>query len=609
MSGIPGAARDEEEQSTPPQGNTKSQAGDNEPSGATGWVTRLREWVRGLKNRGNPVDLAVGARLAVDLECRSFRLRLFAHMYLVATFALLALAVYIIRDAEDIAAREVTKSVQAAREAAGGPAAQPFDSDFNDVGVNRDTGLAIAVGDAGAIRTSPDGDERWYAPECRMTDSLYAISFSGDGRLAAAAGENGVILTSVDAGKTWITHASTTRKDFNDIALSENGATLVAVGDDGLIRVTVDRGANWRNPGNVTPKDLNQVALSRDGRVIVAVGDDEAIVVSEDGGEIWTSWGGKPDGDSKIDFEAVAFLGEDERAVVVAGDDGTIKVSTDFQSWTDAVGGQRRQDFRAIASGKDGRLMVVVGRNGLIWGSTDEGGSWGPRTSNVADHLEAVALSDSSGVTVAVGRDGTILVSDDGGARRWVSRDSRTANTLNAVVLGADGKRMIVVGGNATILRSESTATEMFPAIERVDVGADPPVCPEGATADVAEDGITADLTEQEVLAEISFFATFVRVATVLILFFMVQYLISLTRYSLRLAAFYDARRDVVLLAAEDQIPQPRSFADLDRMMRAMSPDALDFGRSPRTTVEQAMQMAGLIRGRRRKRGRKDSED
>ena len=124
----------------------------------------------------------------------------------------------------------------------------------------------------------------------------------------------------------------------------------------------------------------------------------------------------------------------------------------------------------------------------------------------------------------------------------------------------------------------------------------------------MCSEGTTANLTEQEVLAEISFFATFVRVATVLVLFFMVQYLISLTRYSLRLAAFYDARRDAVLLTAEDRLPQPGSIAELDRMMRAMSPDALDFGRSPRTTIEQTMQMAGLIVKRRGKRRRKDSK-
>ena len=484
-------------------------------------------------------------------------------------------------------------------------AAQPSDFDFNDIAANRATGLVIAVGDDGAIRTSADGGKDWYAPECRITESLHAVAFSGDGRLAAAAGGDGVIVTSADTGETWTRRTSNTRKDFNDIALSGNGAIVVAVGDDGLIRVSADRGASWRNPGNVTPRDLNRVALTKNGRIAVVVGDDEAILVSEDGGMTWKNRGGKPDGDSRIDFEAVAFLGEDEGTAVVAGDDGTIKVSTDLQNWvgkydrSDKKDGGKGPDFRAIASSRDGRRVVVAGRKGVIWVSPDGGGSWNSRTSNVADHLEAVAMSDSGDVAVAVGRDGTILVSDDDGKERWGSRDSRTPDTLNAVVLGGDGRRMIVAGRNAAVLRSESTATETFPAIERLDVGADPPVCSEGAAA---------DLTEREVLKEISLYAAFVRVATVLILFFAVQYLISLTRYSLRLAAFYDARRDAVLLTTEEGFPRPGSIAELERMMQAMSPDGLDFGRSPRTTVEQALQMARLVGERGRKRGKKELE-
>ena len=87
-----------------------------------------------------------------------------------------------------------------------------------------------------------------------------------------------------------------------------------------------------------------------------------------------------------------------------------------------------------------------------------------------------------------------------------------------------------------------------------------------------------------QVTADKSFFSdlSVMRIATLLILFFLVQILARLSQYCLRLAAFWDSRADALLLA--------KSFADggskgLGRLMSAMSPDLYDFKPQPRSPL------------------------
>ena len=80
------------------------------------------------------------------------------------------------------------------------------------------------------------------------------------------------------------------------------------------------------------------------------------------------------------------------------------------------------------------------------------------------------------------------------------------------------------------------------------------------------------------------------RVVVILITLFLVQILVSLYRYNTRLAGYYDARADALLLLhAEEGIVQRMPFAEL---MAALSPDGVDFGRAPKTSLDHAMAMA-----------------
>ena len=75
----------------------------------------------------------------------------------------------------------------------------------------------------------------------------------------------------------------------------------------------------------------------------------------------------------------------------------------------------------------------------------------------------------------------------------------------------------------------------------------------------------------------------------------MVPYLMSLARYNLRLAAFYQARRDAIHLNEMEELPRPENVEELGRMLEALSPDGLDFGQSPKTAVDLTKQLARTI--------------
>ncbi len=80
------------------------------------------------------------------------------------------------------------------------------------------------------------------------------------------------------------------------------------------------------------------------------------------------------------------------------------------------------------------------------------------------------------------------------------------------------------------------------------------------------------------------------RVAVILITLFLVQILVSLYRYNTRLAGYYDARADALLLLhAEESNVKGMPFGELTA---ALSPDAVDFGRTAKTSVDHAVEMA-----------------
>ena len=570
---------------------------------------------------------------------RARKLRRYALWCLVLTFVtylyIFGGSVLITLEYQERAKKDIDQSLERATQT------EDFQSALNDVArSSHKTEVVVAVGEDGAVLVSGDSGRNWVEVESGTLHDLYSVAFSSDGKTVIASGDSGTVLVSEDFGWSWDVKESGTRKDLNKIVLDENGATGIAAGDDGRILVSSDGGVSWNELNDVTPeaKDLNGLALSRDGRVAVAVGDDRTVMVSHgndgslhgDRGS-WSS-NSVDNGDPKIDFNAVAF-GSGGKGVLV-GDDKTIFVfsrnvngerNLDFEKIDtgDTTGRSRRMDFEAVAFSGDDRTAIAVGgrRNrGIVWAYDGENESWREGASDIGDRLNAVALDEEGGRAVAVGRDGAILVSTDHG-KGWHSRGAGTASELHAVTLDKKGMVAIAVGERGTILRSESSSKGVFLEFESITPRR------QDSSPVSTETVFFTGLVYRNVLL----------IGPILVLILVVRYLVVLTRYNLRLAAFYDARGDAILFSLparesadtphrlgdeggapsspdggagpsqsqhsgeKADFPRPKDIDELERLMRAVSPDDLDFGRTPKTTIEEVARLAKVIVGRRKK--------
>jgi hypothetical protein len=77
-----------------------------------------------------------------------------------------------------------------------------------------------------------------------------------------------------------------------------------------------------------------------------------------------------------------------------------------------------------------------------------------------------------------------------------------------------------------------------------------------------------------------------------LILVFLVQILVHLHRCNIRLAAYHNARADTFELFGESQ------EESLEVLVRILSPDALDFGKTPDSPAEHAVELAREVMAR-----------
>jgi hypothetical protein len=87
-------------------------------------------------------------------------------------------------------------------------------------------------------------------------------------------------------------------------------------------------------------------------------------------------------------------------------------------------------------------------------------------------------------------------------------------------------------------------------------------------------------LSSEAVRETIASLAT--RVGSVLFLLFLVQILVSLYRYNIRLASYYDARADAL------QLSRGSDGEEFARLVFVLSPDHVEFGRSRSPTAELA---------------------
>lgn len=79
-----------------------------------------------------------------------------------------------------------------------------------------------------------------------------------------------------------------------------------------------------------------------------------------------------------------------------------------------------------------------------------------------------------------------------------------------------------------------------------------------------------------------------IRAVTLVVIFFLVQVLIRLYQYNIRLAAFQDSRADALMLSGSLAEGRLR----FDELVITMSPDSYDFKQMPKHSLDHAMEFA-----------------
>ena len=415
--------------------------------------------------------------------------------------------------------------------------------------------------------------------------TLIGIELNNNGR-GIAVGRNGTVLTTDNAGFAWIERDSGTDATLVGIALTNDGRGI-AVGDGGTVLTTGNAGATWDRNEPRWMMDFMGVALIDDGRGI-AVGNNGTLLILKDLDSLWIEQSSR----RIADLTDIA-LTNNGRGIAV-GRNGTVFTTDDTGvTWIERISGTQA-DLMGIALTNNGR-GIAVGRNGTVFTTDDTGVTWIERISGTQADLMGIALTNN-GRGIAVGRNGTVFTTDDTGVT-WIERISGTQADLMGIALTGDG-RGIAVGTSIGITTTDSGANWIKHISSREEARAErETLLQEIRDLEVGGIGRTdrpPERLQQPSRASEELMRTGpIRLAIVVLLLFLVQVLVGLNRYNTRLAAFYLARADTLLLLPDstDQTP----LDAVERVTQLLSPDQLDFGRTPKAVAQHAVELVRAL--------------
>ncbi len=262
----------------------------------------------------------------------------------------------------------------------------PF-SQGHSLRISYGNGIFLAVGDPGALYTSPDG-ETWTARNSGTNHLLNDAAYGGG--TFVAVGEGGTILSSPD-GVVWRSRNSGTGYDLNGVGYGQG--TFVAVGDGGVILTSQD-GQTWGMNDSGTNQGLNKIAFGKER--FVTAGRNGTLLTSPDG-TVWTLQASGTRGD----LDGIAY---GKNTFVAVGE--AMLTSPDGSGWTERAA-RTNHRFFGVAYGSG--VFAAVADNGAILTSSD-GSEWTPRDSGT--HLRLLTIAHGKEIFLAGGEKGILLQSE-----------------------------------------------------------------------------------------------------------------------------------------------------------------------------------------------------
>jgi len=228
-------------------------------------------------------------------------------------------------------------------------------------------GVFVAVGEEGAIETSPDGaTSNWTTRTSGVAPNwLYAVHWTGSTFIAVGQGD---ILTSAD-GITWAATATTPAGSpwFNSV--DSNGSRWFVGTDrfstvDSTVYYSDNSGATWSAPtgANLDPQDIVGIANNGAGTV-VAIGQDGGALLSTDNGASYSDISSSIDGTYLnaiiYDYGATSAIGFVIGGWTALNIQAFIVTSLDGSTWTTRVNTSSTANGVLSLSGKN--LVPVTG--------------------------------------------------------------------------------------------------------------------------------------------------------------------------------------------------------------------------------------------------------
>ena len=429
--------------------------------------------------------------------------------------------------------------------------------------LSADGKTSILLGDEGSILRTTAGRSGWTSQNLTLTvpRAVEYAALGTDGTTAIMASSRGSVFMTTDGGDIWSSANLnlTRRNEVVDVALSADGTTGIVVTRTGGVFVTTDSGNSWdQQTIDLKPSEaVTAVAFGKDNTIGTVATIAGSVTITKDGGASWRK-ADNTELEPQRDQVSAATLNMNDTTGIVASTSGSVFMTKDGGGTWNRRSIELRPSEWAISAGfnADGTVGIVAGDEGSVFTTTDAGESWTSPPNMKLDPQDAIRRvafsSDDTGI--AESSDGSIFI-----LKKYPQMEKWTewSPVLTLILRNMAEDRIL---GKSEIYQEITTFVAESTAV----------TAPGNQGVPGDEEGtITRLLGELNVL----------RGVTLAVVFFLVQILVRLHQYSLRLAAFCDSRADAMLLA--------RSFASgravkFDDLVVALAPDAYDFKPPPR---------------------------
>ena len=487
-----------------------------------------------------------------------------------------------------------------------------------------DGGIGVVAGDDGSVFRTADGGENWDSLNLSLKrrEQITVAAFSADGGIGVVAGDDGSVFRTADGGENWdsLDLSLKGRERIIAAAFGADGGIGVVAGDDGSVLQTVDGGVNWDSLNLPLEREewITAAAFSADGGIGVVTGDEGSVFRTTDDGKSWESLDLSPL--ERGGWIVATAFGTDQIMIYHATSAVNLSIAGEkWKSFDASV--EWRERITAVAFSADNRIGVVAGRKGSVFRTADGGESWDSIGLSLerGERITAAAFSANGEIGVVAGRKGSVFRTTDGGESweptEWDLTETEesifpenifalekndVSSDVTFVLEARDGVQYFLRNHEKLNNWRDMSLVEIYATMKDDDILKNAGIFQDigqvlyesesvGAeTAETAEDdkglfGILDNLTTMRMLTLVS-------------LLILVHILVRLHRYSVRLAAFWDARADAVLLAQSFARCKAETFDDLAAVF---APDAYDFKPAPRLGHESATKLLRqVLRGK-----------